>query len=483
MKVLITGATGFIGNRLIQNLLELPDSQIEKVIALRRSPTPPQGASDPRLEWRSCDLFSLIQTEKAVHGADIAVYLVHSMLPTARLNQSSFQDSDLILADNFARTCKQNGIQRILYLGGLIPETTTLSPHLQSRLEVEQALAAYGAQVITLRAGLILGTEGSSFQILSQLVRRLPLLICPHWTRTLTQPITVDDTLHIIRSVISNTDIPAGAYDIGGPDRVTYQELMQATAHALHLHRAFINIPFFTPGLSALWVQLITGASRNLITPLVQSLKHPMIAQNNQLQAWVPSPKTPLQEGLKVALAHLKPTLRSSTQSRLKLLRVKKEVRSIQRLPLPQAKRAEWVAQEYFRWLPRALAPLIRVQPISSKSTANATPRIWNFSFSFLPIPLLQLQEAPDRSSAERTLFRIVGGLLVAKDSSPSARLEFREVLGGKAILAAIHDFKPRLPWPLYQATQAVAHLWVMNRYREHLQLTDRKLRSTNPSS
>jgi hypothetical protein len=222
-------------------------------------------------------------------------------------------------------------------------------------------------------------------------------------------------------------------------------------------------------------VQLITGASRNLISPLVQSLKHPMVINPEiALQKWVQYPITPLAKALQSAVLQMKPTLRSSTRNRLKQLRQKKEVRSIQRLPLPKEKRAEWVAHEYFRWLPRALAPLIRVIPHTPRKSAPApAPTIWDFRLTFLPWPLLQLQEAPERSTPERTLFRIVGGLLVARDQSPSARLEFREVLGGHSLLAAIHDFKPRLPWPIYQVTQALAHLWVMNRYRSHLQEMD----------
>jgi hypothetical protein len=117
------------------------------------------------------------------------------------------------------------------------------------------------------------------------------------------------------------------------------------------------------------------------------------------------------------------------------------------------------------------MAPLIQVKPHAPrKSPLTSEPQIWDFRFIGIPWPLLQLQEAPERSTIERTLFRIVGGLLVARDQSPAARLEFREVLGGQALLAAIHDFKPRLPWPIYQVTQAIAHLWVMNRYRVHLQ-------------
>ena len=157
----------------------------------RRSAAAPADGADPAVEWRTCDLFSLAQTELAVHGADVAVYLVHSMLPAARLTQASFEDTDLLLADNFARACAKSGIRRVVYLGGLIPRADGLSRHLQSRLEVERVLASRGAQVVSLRAGLVLGGEGSSFQMLMTLVQRLPVMICPAWLATPTQPIAI----------------------------------------------------------------------------------------------------------------------------------------------------------------------------------------------------------------------------------------------------------------------------------------------------
>ncbi len=464
MRILIIGATGFIGNRILKSLIEKPLDPQQAVIALTRSSAPKTEST--AVEWRSCDLFSLMQTEVAVRDADVAIYLVHSMLPAARLNQSSFEDTDLILADNFARACRKNGVKRIIYMGGLIPPTGALSAHLRSRLEVEHALAAYGAEVTTLRAGLVLGSEGSSFQILAQLVKKLPVLICPSWTRSTTQPVAVPDVIQLVRYVIQKESLEPGPYDIGGPDRLSYQELMEFTAKVLGLRRRFFSLSVFSPGLSLLWVRFITGASRNLITPLIQSLKHEMVVQNRKLLDQVPFSMTGLESALREALRGIKPTLRTSTRARAQQLKIKRDVRSIQRLPLPQGRSAAWMAQEYFRWLPRSLAPLILVTPNTRGETASV---FWEFRFRFFPWPLLILKEAPERSTSDRTLLRIVGGVLVAKDSSPSARLEFREVLGGSHALAAIHDFKPRLPWPIYKFTQAVAHLWVMNRFRAHL--------------
>ncbi len=180
----------------------------------------------------------------------------------------------------------------------------------------------------------------------------------------------------------------------------------------------------------------------------------------------------PLAASLREALRELAPSLRASTRKRRQFLREKREVRSIQRLPLPAGRGADWVTHEYFRWLPRSLAPFIQVHSESRPSL----PLTWHFRFLGIPRSLLELREAPDRSTPDRTVLMISGGLLVARDSNSNARLEFREVLGGTQVLAAIHDFKPSLPWPIYKLSQALAHLWVMARFRAHLSSSGSRL-------
>ena len=177
MKICIAGATGFIGRKLCEALAER-----HQVIAITRrtitgqpesSVAPVMQVPQPGIVWRSADLFSLLQLERALDGADVAVYLVHSMLPASRLTQGSFEDLDLILADNFARAAKLRGIKRIIYLGGLLPRGE-LSPHLRSRKEVEDVLASHGVPTVTLRAGLVIGPQSSSYRIMERLVRQVP---------------------------------------------------------------------------------------------------------------------------------------------------------------------------------------------------------------------------------------------------------------------------------------------------------------------
>ena len=459
MKIVIAGASGFMGGLILDAL-----KQNHELIALGRSKL---AAHDQRkkdgVEWRSCDLFSLLQTESAVQGADLGIYLVHSMLPSARLTQSSFEDSDLLLADNFARASQSAGIKRILYLSGLIPEGSVLSKHLESRREVERALSSRGSQVTTLRSGLILGAQGSSFQMLYLLVKRLPVMICPSWTRTRTQCIAASDGVELIRQCIENPQLLGKTYDIGSPEILTYRELMQLLSVTMGKRRLFFSVPFFSPGLSRLWVQLITGGSKNLVSPLVESLKHEMVARKEALLVLQGRAMLSIEESLRQCLRDIRPSLRSATRQRKRLLQGKAEVRSIQRLPLPIARSATWVADEYFRWLPRFLGPLIVV----SKDVAD--PEAWLFRVPFLRSPLLRLWRCRDRSSEDRQLFYIRGGLLVARNQSANARLEFRSVLDGEACLAAIHEFQPALPWMLYKWTQALVHLWVMKRFRRHI--------------
>ncbi|GAB4520657.1 MAG: NAD(P)H-binding protein [Haliangiales bacterium] len=470
-KIAIAGASGFVGRALIPQLRRHHD-----LIALSRTPAPPELASDGlgAVEWRACDLFSLLDAERGLAGAELVIYLVHSMLPSAHLTQGSFQDMDLIVADNVARAARAAGVRQIIYLGGLIPTTGELSEHLASRLEVEATLAA-SVPTTSLRAGLIIGPDGSSTQMMVRLVRRLPMMACPRWTQTQTQPIALADVVALIDYLTTHSEhhIESGGqhFDIGAPETLTYRDMMAMVAEELGLRRPMLPVPLLSPGLSRLWVSIITGAPRALVKPLIRSLSHPMVAKDRRLQELAGVPGVPTRVALRQALSDqavdIPPRAYRSTPDPTPARDPSDEpaepsrghdyptVRSVQRLPRPPDATAEWVANAYVRWLPRALNPWLRVKSLPDGHI--------EFSLLGLSRPLLRLFRDPERSRDDRPLFYIRGGLLAR--TMGRGRLEFRQTPASEHVLAAIHDYPPRLPWFLYRYSQAKVHLLVMRAF------------------
>jgi uncharacterized protein YbjT (DUF2867 family) len=448
----ITGASGFIGGALVKRL-----APHLRVAGLSRSHAP--GVDEHGVEWRKADLFSLAQTRTALAGARYVVYLVHSMKPSAQLTQARFEDLDLLLADNVARAARDVGAEQILFLGGLVPEVSGLSRHLRSRLEVERALAAYGVPVTALRAALVVGPHASSLPILVRLVRRLPVMLTPQWTRTLTQPIALDDVLSLLEYCIGNRALYGQHYDIGGPEVLTYLEMMRQTAQVMGLKRVMVDVPFLTPRLSSAWVTMVSRTPAALVRPLVESLAHPMVASDEH-RLVVPGQRlTPFREALEQVLARPAETALSKGHPPRKT--PPRTVRSVQRLALPPNKDATWLSDEYRGWLPRFLRPFMRVE--------RDVQRTLTFHFMGLGRPLLVLSYSEELSTADRALYYITGGVLARLQDPVRGRLEFRVMPGGSHALTAIHDFEPRLPWRLYTLTQARVHMFVMKAFGRHL--------------
>jgi len=449
-RIAVAGATGFVGRSLVPVLAEH-----HAVVALGRGvqeePEPASGAPVPGVSWRRCDLFSLYETEQALEGVQIAYYLVHSMLPSSRLTQGDFRDLDLLLADNFGRAASEAGVKRIIYLGGLVPDPDEgLSKHLASRLEVERALGSYGVPVTAVRAGLVVGRGGSSLDILLRLVGRLPAMICPAWTGTRSQPIALDDVVTLLARCIDVEETTGRVCEVGGPDVLSYRDMMRETARIMGKRRLMIPVPLFTPELSRLWVTLVTQTPKSLAAPLVQSLRHSMIARDRWLQERIGLPGKPFTEALAEAL-------------RAEGLRRQPTVRSVQRLTLPAGCDAVWLAKEFAAWLPRGMRGLVRVTRTDTGLDFHALGHAVG-----IRRPLLVLTFRPDRSGPDRALFEVTGGLLTG-EAIGFPRLEFRIAAGGEAVLAALHQFRPRLPWWLYTRTQAWGHVWVMWRFGRHL--------------
>ncbi len=453
-KIAITGASGFIGKNLCDNLLK--DERTELVCLSRREKT---SFNRERVSWKKCDLFSMLDIEKAVKGCDTAVYLVHSMLPSAHLSQASFDNLDLILADNFARACKKMGVKHLVYLSGIIPESENLSDHLRSRLEVERTLGSYDIPLTTLRAGLILGPGGSSSTMVINLVKNLPIMILPQWTETLSNPIALNDAVLALQRCILDPTIKGGTYDLGGPEVISYRDLITRVAKIMHKKSLFFSVPFISQRLSKKWVSLITGAPSSLVTPLIHSLKHHMVVN--------PKHQFPFQHDLTTIDDILMQCLSHHTQYTPHAYGYTgeddlKEVRSVQRLETVMRSPAHKVAALYIDWLPKFLSPIIKV----TKTVRENTTQIY-FRLRLFDTPLLIMHFSEERSSEDRQLFYIKGGILAYSEGR--GRLEFREVLDGRYTLAAIHEFHPRLPWYIYKYTQALFHLFVMNRFNKYL--------------
>ena len=477
-RIVIAGATGFVGSAFAQRLAKREDRRFQ-IVGLTRSRTGAPGAWD---ELVSCDLFSQTDVAEALRGARYAAYLVHSMLPSAKLVQGDFADLDLICADNFGRAAKEAGVEHIVYLGGLLPTDVDesdpagappLSRHLASRLEVEQALAIHGVPVTVLRAGMVIGPGGSSFELMRRLVARVPVVVAPSWTQHRCQPIDLGTVVALLERALDDA-IAAGphdrsvAYDVGGPDILSYREMMAIVAEELGKPRRVLPVPWIPNFISRRAVSLLTGAPMALVAPLVESLRHDMVCRDRRLQVQADLPGLPFRDSVAWCLgaeqARADSTDPAASDSRPHAYRAAPSspltgVRSVQRIPLPQGRDAKWAAEEYIRWLPRGAWPLLHTS-IDAQRTAT-------FSLVLTKTPLLVLKFAPHRSTATRQLFYVKTGLLVRE--TKRGRLEFRVAPDGEHLLTAIHDFVPRLPWWIYVITQALVHRWVMWRFGRHL--------------
>ncbi len=446
--VVIAGATGFIGRWFIQKY-----SEKYHIIALSRRDM--NASLREGVEWRKVDMYSVSSTIKALEGADYALYLVHSMQPSARLNQGTFDDTDLLLADNFARAADAVGIQQIIFMGGILPkEESNFSRHLRSRYEVEQTLGARKPALTALRAGIVVGPGGSSFEIVEKLVNRLPVMLCPKWTLSETQPIALPDVLKIIDYCLGKSESYSQAIEIGSDERTTYMDMMKQTAEILGKKRLITSVPFFSLGLSKLWVALFSDSSTTFVSPLIESLRHTMTVDEHPLMKKLDLDYMSYKDAVRYVLAYRDklPELPPGTSGR----KVKNTVRSVQRLPNGSGMNAIQVSEEYLQWLPKSFKYLIKV--------ADQEDFV---RFSLFGHTLLRLQYVQDRSDEQRQLFYIVGGMLAKR--TDYGWLEFRSVLNDRYVIGAIHEFVPRLPWFIYINTQALLHLWVMKRFGKHL--------------
>ncbi len=270
--VLLTGASGYVGGRLIP-LLERESVTLR---CLARSPDKLRPLVKGTTRVVRGDVLDPASLTEALAGVHTAYYLVHLMS-----DSKDFESQDRLAATNFADAAKQAGVRRIVYLGGLGDDADpNLSPHLRSRHEVGDILRASGVETVEFRAGMVIGAGSLSYQLMKSLTDRLPVMICPRWLTTATQPVAVDDVLAYL---LAARELPVGKsriFEIGGPDALSYADLIREYARQKGLRRWLIFVPVLTPYLSGLWLALVTPAKFEVGRHLIEGLKNPTVVRD-----------------------------------------------------------------------------------------------------------------------------------------------------------------------------------------------------------
>lgn len=297
-EVLVTGSSGYIGGRLVPRLLEA-GYRVRCVVRSPRKLEARVWARHPNVSILESDIADEPRLTEALRGCQAAYYLVHSMIAAG----SGYRDQDLRLARAFSRAAARAGVERIIYLGGLGEIGAGLSEHLASRREVESALAETGIPVTVLRAAMIIGSGSASFEILRYLVERLPVMVTPRWVKTESQPIAVRDVLHYLVACLDHPETIGRTLDIGGPDVLTYRELMDIMSDALGLRRRVIlPLPVLTPRLSSLWIHLVTPISHRIARPLAEGLRNRVVCRDDTAVKLIPHERMPVRDAIRAAL-------------------------------------------------------------------------------------------------------------------------------------------------------------------------------------
>ncbi|MDN5894578.1 MAG: NAD(P)H-binding protein [Nocardioides sp.] len=286
--VLVAGATGFVGARLVRALSD----DGHDLRAMTRNPGRYDGPGRPV----HGDVHDPGTLPAALAGCSTAYYLVHS------LDSPDFVERDAAAARAFGMAAADAGVTQIVYLGGLGRDDDSLSAHLRSRREVEGLLAAGGVPVTTLRAGIIIGGGGISWEITRQLVQHLPAMVTPRWVRTRTQPIAVADVVHYLVGVLGLTDALGGTFEVGGPEVLEYAEMLQRVAAIEHRRLPIFPVPLLTPGLSSRWLALVTDVDVQSGRALIDSMANEVVVHDPSILTLLPIPLTSYDDAVRLAL-------------------------------------------------------------------------------------------------------------------------------------------------------------------------------------
>ena len=288
MRVVVFGATGTIGRPLVEKL-----AQMHEVTAVSRNAHP----EEPDVTWVQADATDADSVVRVLEGAEVAYYLVHS------LGATDFEERDLQAAETTSRAAERAGVKQLVYLGGLGDDSPDLSAHLRSRRETGRRLASTSVPVTTLRAAIVIGRDSAAFETIVSLVDRLPAMITPRWVSTRTQPIALDDVVAYLAGVCGLEDAIGQELDVGGPEVLTYREMMERIA-VLRGKRPFIvEVPVLTPYLSSLWLHVVTPVKAGIARPLIEGLRNETVAHDDRIRELVPIELTPFDVAVREALA------------------------------------------------------------------------------------------------------------------------------------------------------------------------------------
>jgi uncharacterized protein YbjT (DUF2867 family) len=274
MRVLVAGASGFVGRRLSLALVEAG----HEVRAMTRRPAAYTGAG----EAVGADVFDPATLAPAMEGCGAAYYLVHS------LDDADFEERDAAAARAFGTAASEAGVGRIVYLGGLGADSDDLSAHLRSRRDVEKLLACSGVPVTTLRAGIIVGHGGISWELTRQLVQHLPVMVTPRWVHTRCQPIGVADVVRYLVAVLEEPEATGRQYDIGGPEVLEYVEMMKRVASLQGRRMFVVPVPVLTPRLSSHWLSFVTDVDHQTAVSLIESMSNEVVVRDPAIRELVP---------------------------------------------------------------------------------------------------------------------------------------------------------------------------------------------------
>jgi len=291
--VTVFGASGYIGSNLIPQLIQAGHT----VRAVARNKQTLEGRPWPDVQLFAGDVLDISSLDSPLSGTDVAIYLVHSMG-----SGKSFEELDRKAAENFAEAAAKYGVSQIVYLGGIQPNSGSNTRHLTSRAETGDCLRKGSVPVTELRAGMIVGAGSAAFEVIRDIVYHLPIMITPRWVNSSSQPIALSDLLWYLTSSIGSVDTFGKTYDVVGPETIKYKDLIHQFADAVGLKRYLIPVPVLTPRLSSYWLDLVTAVPANVARPLIDGLKHDLLASETEIREIFPRDLKSYMEAIHIAM-------------------------------------------------------------------------------------------------------------------------------------------------------------------------------------